>query len=98
MFLFTEIMTETLKICENLPRPFRLWFGTTLVLFIEKAEDIQIILNSNSCLHKSVVYKFLHKDVALFTAPRKISFECFNIMLQMFILRSKNKVYYYFCF
>lgn len=76
-------MAETLKICEILPRPFRLWFGTTLVLFIDKAEDIQIILNANSCLEKSVVYKFLHKDVALFTAPRKkvfISSGCYHVL------------------
>lgn len=64
-------MTETLRICEGLPHTFRIWVGPTLVLFLIRPEDMQIVLNADTCLRKSFVYSFLHKDVALFTAPRK---------------------------
>lgn len=68
-------MTETLRICEGLPHTFRIWVGPTLVLFLIRPEDMQIVLNADTCLRKSFVYSFLHKDVALFTAPRKNSEE-----------------------
>lgn len=55
--------------CAELSMPFRLWFGQYLVLFIDKPEDCQTILNAETCIDKSFVYKFLQKDVALFTAP-----------------------------
>lgn len=76
-------MTETLRICEGLPQTFRIWVGPTLVLFLIKPEDMQIVLNADSCLRKSFVYSFLHKDVALFTAPRKNIFIFFSVFVEL---------------
>lgn len=68
----SEILEEFLNICSKLPSPFKLWFGTYLVLFVDKAEDIKIILNSENCIEKSFIYRFFQQDVALFTAPGEI--------------------------
>ncbi|KAJ6636720.1 Cytochrome P450 4C1 [Pseudolycoriella hygida] len=67
-----QILEDALKMCAELPMPFRLWFGHHLVLFVDKPEDCQIILNAETCLDKSFVYRFLQKDVALFTAPANV--------------------------
>ncbi|KAG4069501.1 hypothetical protein HA402_006867 [Bradysia odoriphaga] len=67
-----QILEDTLKMCADLSMPFRLWFGQYLVLFVDKPEDCQTILNAETCLDKSFVYRFLQKDVALFTAPAKL--------------------------
>lgn len=69
IFMNKEILEEFLKICEKLPSPFRLWFGQYLVVFVDKAEDFKIILNSENCIEKSFIYRFFQQDVALFTAP-----------------------------
>lgn len=53
----------------DIPTPSRLWFGPKLVIVIGKAEDMQTILNSPNCLEKTYVYKFLEKNVGLFSAP-----------------------------
>ncbi|XP_037041326.1 cytochrome P450 4C1-like isoform X1 [Bradysia coprophila] len=67
-----QILEDTLKMCADLSMPFRLWFGQYLVLFVDKPEDCQTILNAETCLDKSFVYRFLQKDVALFTAPANV--------------------------
>lgn len=53
----------------DIPTPSRLWLGPKLVIVIGKAEDMQKILNSPNCLEKTYVYKFLEKNVGLFSAP-----------------------------
>lgn len=90
--------------CAELTMPFRLWFGQYLVIFVDKPEDCHIILNAETCIDKSFVYKFLQKDVALFTAPgpvwrphRKMLNSTFNFnILNSFIpiFNDKSK---YFC-
>lgn len=62
-------MKVFIEFTEELPTPSRLWFGPTLVIIIGKAEDMQIVLNSANCLEKTYVYKFLDKNVGLFSAP-----------------------------
>ncbi|KAJ6644468.1 Cytochrome P450 4c21 [Pseudolycoriella hygida] len=68
----SELLDEFLKMCTKLSSPFRLWFGQYLVVFVDKAEDMKIILNSENCIEKSFIYRFFQQDVALFTAPAHI--------------------------
>lgn len=62
-------MDILINLTGNIPTPSRLWFGHKLVIVIGKAEDMQSILNSANCLEKTYVYKFLEKNVGLFSAP-----------------------------
>lgn len=67
--LIIDVMDIFIDLTADIPTPSRLWFGPKLVIIIGKAEDMQKVLNSPNCLEKTYVYKFLEKNVGLFSAP-----------------------------
>ncbi|XP_062535698.1 cytochrome P450 4C1-like [Armigeres subalbatus] len=85
------------------PSPCRFWLGPKLFVFIDNAEDIQIVLNSPNCLEKAEPYRFIRSVRGLFTSPvdlwkvhRKLLSPCFNNagLLTSFvsILNEKSKI------
>lgn len=50
--------------------PFPAWLGPKLVMFVDKPEDIQIVLSQKSFMEKSAFYQFFERK-SMFTAPGK---------------------------
>ena len=50
-------------------RPFLGWLGTKCFVVIDHPDDIQVVINSRSCIEKSDVYRFFNRGVGLFSAP-----------------------------
>ncbi|KAM0726633.1 Cytochrome P450 4C1 [Formica fusca] len=46
------------KWAEYYPSPFRIWMGNKLFIFINKSDQIKIVLRNSHCLDKSIVYQF----------------------------------------
>lgn len=49
--------------------PFLAWLGPKCFMIIDHPDDIQIIVNSKSCIEKSDIYRFFNRGVGLFIAP-----------------------------
>lgn len=85
-------MEECLKFMRSYKAPFYAWFGVNLCIILDDPDDVDIVLNSKSCIDKAHVYKYFYRD-ALFTArehiwrpQRKILNSAFNLkILQSFI-------------
>ncbi|XP_050069636.1 probable cytochrome P450 313b1 [Anopheles maculipalpis] len=74
-----------LDISQSYQSPCRIWLGPKLFVFIDNADDLQIVLNSANCLEKADVYRFFQCETGLFSAPaniwrvhRKHLSPCFN--------------------
>ncbi|XP_055317506.1 cytochrome P450 4c21-like [Sitodiplosis mosellana] len=68
-----EEMMEVLKdILFKTKIPFVFWLGPKSFLVIDHPDDIQTVMNSNSCIEKSDIYQFFNRGVGLFSAPAHI--------------------------
>ena len=54
-----DTFTKFINIVTRYASPVRIWVGPKLYLYIDRPEQIQVILNSPQCLDKENVYKFL---------------------------------------
>lgn len=62
-------MQQILEAIEDCDTPFRMWLRPELIIVLDRPEDVQIVLNSRSCLEKSDIYRFLDKAPTMFGAP-----------------------------
>lgn len=49
----------------------KVWLGSVLFVNVSSPQKIKIILNSNCCIEKPYVYKFLGVNLGLMVAPSK---------------------------
>uniref|UniRef100_A0A182NMT9 Uncharacterized protein n=1 Tax=Anopheles dirus TaxID=7168 RepID=A0A182NMT9_9DIPT len=61
-----------LDISKTYRSPCRVWLGPKLFVFIDNADDLQVVLNSQHCLEKADVYRFFQCETGLFSAPASI--------------------------
>lgn len=47
------------------------WLGPVLVVNVSRAQHMKVILNSDCCLEKPYMYKFLNVELGLMVAPSK---------------------------
>ncbi|XP_039435529.1 probable cytochrome P450 313a4 [Culex pipiens pallens] len=68
----TEIFNYLFQYMHTLRSPIRAWFGHLLVILIDEPEHLAVILNSQDCLKKSYVYRFVGFEKGLFNAPPEL--------------------------
>ncbi|XP_001866351.2 probable cytochrome P450 313a4 [Culex quinquefasciatus] len=65
----TTILPYFLQFLHVVPTPMRAWFGPLLIVVIDNPEHLAVILNSQDCVKRSYVYRFLGFEKGLFNAP-----------------------------
>lgn len=73
------------KWLKEYPSPAKIWLGPMLALLIDDPNDLQIVLNSPSCLEKAKPYTFFGYSMGLFSSEvstwkvhRKLLSNCFS--------------------
>lgn len=56
------------KTLETYGSPAKTWYGNILSIYVDQPEQLQVILNSNKCLQKAHLYKFLGVNFGLIAA------------------------------
>lgn len=51
-------------VCNQYNSPVRVWGGTSLLLIVHDAEDIETVLKSQHCLKRMYIYKFLRDSIS----------------------------------
>ncbi|XP_055605411.1 probable cytochrome P450 313b1 [Uranotaenia lowii] len=94
---------EQFSILNNMTKdyqsPFRAWLGPEFVIFVDNPEDMQVVLNSQNCLEKADLYRFVGCERGLFSSPvniwkvhRKLLSPCFSpSILASFVNIFNNK-------
>lgn len=67
----TNIFEILHRALETYGSPTKIWYGNMLCIYVEKPEQIQVILNSDSCLQKTYLYKFLGVNYGLIASDGK---------------------------
>ncbi|XP_014482014.1 PREDICTED: cytochrome P450 4C1-like isoform X2 [Dinoponera quadriceps] len=71
---FDEYLQSICLLTDIYPSPFRLWFGNNLLIFVTEPDHVKTILQSPSCLNKSMMYNHFKAwlGMGVFTAPAPI--------------------------
>uniref|UniRef100_A0A336K189 CSON006028 protein n=1 Tax=Culicoides sonorensis TaxID=179676 RepID=A0A336K189_CULSO len=68
----TNIFELLHKSLDDYGSPCKVWYGNMLSIFVEKPSQLQVILNSDKCLEKQYLYKFLGVDKGLIASKGKL--------------------------
>ncbi|XP_065082838.1 probable cytochrome P450 313a4 [Ochlerotatus camptorhynchus] len=68
----TQITEYLLQFMHSIPTPMRGWLGPFLVVIFDKPEHLSVILNSQSCVQKSPLYKFFRFEKGIIFTERNL--------------------------
>lgn len=95
----TEVFREIMEYTKSNGTPYKSYIGPTLLITIDKPEDLKTILTSPFCLNKPFVYQFYPSPAGILTVRCKF-FETnqifYNLLLISRILFGKSNFFYFF--
>lgn len=76
----TNVFEILHKALETYGSPTKIWYGNMLSIYVDKPQQLQVILNSNKCIQKPYLYKFLGVNYGLIASDGEYS-DIFHLKL-----------------
>ena len=95
--MFSDIFKQLISLTLEFPSPSKFWAGYLCIVAIDKPDDLQVVLNSQDAIDKSIVYKQLLQNGLLvdggdlWRAHRKLLNPAFSPAILQSFLPSFNE-------